>query len=259
MRHPVWLLKVAVFSLLILPVIGHAELSGDAILAKVDRVFESPTSVLEITMTTIDAAHSEKSSQILIYTKKDATGRKRTLIQYLAPVEDQGIKFLALGGAEQLWMYLPQIKKTIRISGAMAKQSMMNSDFSYEDLLDRDRLGEDYAARLLGEEDIEAIGCYVLELQAKKGSAHYRQMKLWARRDNFIPIREEFYSGSGKLQKTAVQTDIVKIHGRLVPTRMIFRDLELQDHQTTLSITKMRFGVVIPERYFTVENLTKDK
>ena len=184
-----------------------AGLTGDEILAKVDTVFEADSSKMETTMTTIGAKGVEKSSQMLVYVKKDpAGGKNRTLIRYLSPA-DKGVGFLSLGSVDQIWMYLPKVEKLVRIAGSMVKQSMMNSDFSYEDLMDRSNFRDYYGAQLLGNESIEGENCFILELKAKKGSAHYRLIKLWVRETNFIPAKEEFYSGSGKLTKVATQTE----------------------------------------------------
>ncbi|HEX3046997.1 MAG TPA: outer membrane lipoprotein-sorting protein, partial [Bacillota bacterium] len=91
---------------------------------------------------------------------------------------------------------------------------------------------------------------YVLDLKAKKGSAHYRQLKLWIRQDNFIPAKEEFYSGSGKLVKVSTQTEIKTMSGRLIPTKITFEDLEQKGHQTILTLKNVKFNADLPDSYF---------
>lgn len=246
--------------LLFYPGTSWAEMSGDDILAKSDAIFESPSAIMDVTMATTNADNTTVSSQMLVYSKKDVvgkTGKKRTLIKYISPPEDRGTLFLSLGGADQIWMYLPKIQKTVQISGAMLKQSMMNTDFSYEDLMDRSKLSDGYSAQLIGIENVDNTDCYIMDLRAKKGSAHYRQIKLWVSRDRFVPLKEEFYAGGGNLIKTARQTNIVKIHGRWVPTTIIFQDLAQKSHQTVLTMTQIRFMAPISEQYFNVDYLAK--
>jgi outer membrane lipoprotein-sorting protein len=232
-------------------------LSGEEILVKVDNVMEAQSTIMEATMTTINSGGSQKSSQMTIYVKKDVMGKNRTLIQYLSPAVDKGTKFLSLGSVDKIWMYLPKVEKTIRIAGSMVKQSMMNSDFSYEDLMDRSNFNDYYSAQVVGNEAVNGENCYVLDLKAKKGSAHYRRLKLWVRQDNFIPAKEEFYSGGGKVTKTSTQTNITTMDGRLVPTKIVFQDLGQKDHQTILSIQSLKFTADIPERYFSMQYLEK--
>lgn len=259
MIHKKWLVKIMVLMIAAALPVGTmaAGLTGDEILKKVDGILEAESTIMEATMTTVDAKGVSKSSQMIIYVKKGADGKNRTLIHYLSPAVDKGTKFLSLGNVNQMWMYLPKVEKTIRIAGSMVKQSMMNSDFSYEDLMDRSNFSEFYTAQVLGNEAIDGENCYVLELKAKKGSANYRRLKLWVRQDNFIPAKEEFYSGSGKLIKVSTQTGITTMDGRLVPTRITFKDLDQKGHQTILIIENFRFKADIPERYFTTRFLEK--
>ncbi len=254
-----WLVKLMVFMIVVCVPVGLAAagMTGDEILAKVDGILEAQSTIMEATMTTVDAKGVSKSSQMIIYMKKDANENTRTLIHYLSPAVDKGTKFLSLGNVNQMWMYLPKVEKTVRIAGSMVKQSMMNSDFSYEDIMDRSNFSEYYTAQLLGNEVINNENCYVLELKAKKGSAHYRQLKLWVRQDNFIPAKEEFYSGGGKLTKVSTQTEITTMDNRRVPAKITFQDLNQKGHQTILSIKNMRFTEDIPERYFSMQFLEK--
>jgi outer membrane lipoprotein-sorting protein len=251
------LLMIAVLVCLLVYGASSAALTGDEILAKVDAVFEAQSSKMDTTMTTLGAKGAEKSSQMVVYIKKDDQGKNRTLIRYLSPAADKGVGFLSLGSVDQIWMYLPKVEKLVRIAGSMIKQSMMNSDFSYEDLMDRSDFCDYYSAQLLGNETLDDENCYVLELKAKKGSAHYRLVKLWVRVENFIPAKQEFYSGSGKLTKVASQTDVRNMDGRLIPTKITFKDLGQKQHQTVMTFENASFNKEIPENYFKLQYLEK--
>jgi outer membrane lipoprotein-sorting protein len=257
LKKRLWMAVVLILVVVAGSGLTEAGLTGDEILTKVDGIFEAQSTIMEAIVTTIDSKGAEKSSRMVIYVKKDTSGNNRTLIQYLAPAVDKSTKFLSLGNVNQMWMYLPKVEKTIRIAGSMVKQSMMNSDFSYEDLMDRSNFSDYYSAQLLGNETVDNDNCYVLELKAKKGSAHYRRLKLWVRQDNYIPAKEEFYSGSGKLVKISTQTEIATMDGRLVPTRITFKDLDQKGHQTTLAIKNIQFKADIPERNFSMQYLEK--
>jgi outer membrane lipoprotein-sorting protein len=256
MKH----LYVLITAILVCLLVGDASLAalnGDEILAKADAVFEAQSSKMDTTMTTMGVKGVEKSSQMVVYVKKDVKGKNRTLIRYLSPAADKGVGFLSLGSADQIWMYLPKVEKLVRIAGSMIKQSMMNSDFSYEDLMDRSNFGDYYSAQRLEDETLDNENCYVLELKAKKGSAHYRLAKLWVREESFIPAKEEFYSGSGKLTKVATQTGLRTMDGRLIPTKITFKDLGQKDHQTVLTFDNASFNKEIPENYFKLQYLEK--
>ena len=256
MRFRRWMI-VSIGLLILALNVNGAALSGEEILTKVDAVFTAQSTIMQAVMTTIDSKGVSKNSEMTIYTKKNNTGNSRTLIQYLSPAVDRGTRFLSLGSIDQMWMYLPKVEKTVRIAGSMVSQSMMNSDFSYEDLMDRSNFNDFYSATVQGEETVDSESCYMLTLKAKKGSAHYRQIKLWVRQNSFIPAKEEFYSGGGQLLKVSLQTDLTQMDGRTVPTKITFQDLGQKGHQTILTIKNIKFSEEIPERYFTTQYLEK--
>lgn len=254
-------LRMAILFLLEMSVLvgtASAELTATEILKKVDAILDSSATVLEATMTTVNSRKTQKSSDMLIYVKEDASGEARTLIQYLSPASDKGTKFLSLGSVDKMWMYLPQVEKMVRIAGSMVKQSMMSSDFSYEDLMDRAELEDDYTPQIIGDETIDGETCYVMMLKAKRGNANYRQMKLYVQKNNFIPVKQEFFSGSGKLIKTSTQTHPAVFDGRTIPTKIAFKDLKSKkEQQTILTIKNAKFNADIPEKYFTMQYLEK--
>ena len=70
-----------------------------------------------------------------------AEGEEKSLIEFTNP-EDDGTRYLRLTG--ELWMYFPDAEEIIKISGHMLRESMMGSDFSYEDMVDNEALLEKY-------------------------------------------------------------------------------------------------------------------
>lgn len=72
-------------------------------------------------------------------------GEKRSFAEFSSPPRDKGTKFLKIG--DNMWMYMPSVEKVIKIAGHMLRQSMMGSDFSYEDILEARKLLEKYKNR----------------------------------------------------------------------------------------------------------------
>ena len=62
---------------------------------------------------------------------------------------------------------------------------------------------KDYSAVMLGNEVVDAVPCYVLELTAASKSVTYDKVKYWIAQDSGLGIRAEFYTVSGKHIKTA--------------------------------------------------------
>src|SRR5690554_5857597 len=116
---------------------------------------------------------NRQSSKTMAFIVKEKDG----LINFTNP-RDRGTKFLKR--KDDLWMFFPDAENIIKISGHMLKQGMMGSDFSYQDIMESDKLTDLYNFELLGEEEINSRQCYVLEGIAVEGKeVSYYRRKSW--------------------------------------------------------------------------------
>ncbi|KPL13367.1 hypothetical protein AMJ74_05365, partial [candidate division WOR_3 bacterium SM1_77] len=93
-----------------------------------------------------------------------AEGKERAYMEFTYPARDKGTRFLKI--EDEMWMYLPSVEKATKIAGHMLRQSMMGSDFSYDDIAENEKLIELYDVALSGTDSIAEQECYVLELTA---------------------------------------------------------------------------------------------
>ena len=84
--------------------------------------------------------------------------------------------------------------RAIRIS---PKQEFHGGDFNNTDIL-RVNLSVDYTVTMLPS---TSPGEYLLELRARNDSIAYDVIKYWVRTSDFMPLRQEFYTRSGKLMR----------------------------------------------------------
>ena len=114
--------------------IGFAQSpSGDTILRHVDENLGSDTKV-----STGQMRVQERREIRTIRMKSWLKGMTRSFTEFLDPPREKGTKMLKLD--DQLWTYSPSTDRTILISGHMLRQSVMGSDFSYQDLLEDPKL-----------------------------------------------------------------------------------------------------------------------
>lgn len=123
------------------------------------------------------------------------------------PADIKGTGFLQVehnDGDDDLWIYLPALKKSRRLVANNKKDSFVGSDFSYGDIsLPKVDL---YRHTLLRTETVEEMECHVVESvpaseQVKANSGYSRKIT-WARTDNFIEAKVEYYDLSGRHFKT---------------------------------------------------------
>jgi outer membrane lipoprotein-sorting protein len=152
---------------------------------------------------------------------------------------------------DELWMYMPSIEKTQKISGHMLRQGLMGSDMSYEDMMEASKLRENYTAKLVGEESQNGRPCYKLELTAKGPDVAYPKRVSWVDKEWFVPVRQELYALSGALLKVWTMSDIQPFeNGRMHPTTMRVEDKLQQGSKTELHFTSMQFSVPMETEVF---------
>jgi outer membrane lipoprotein-sorting protein len=169
-------------------------------------------------------------------------------LEYLEPARDKGTKMLKKGG--ELWMYLPSIEKTQKISGHMLRQGMMGSDFSYEDMMESTALRQKYTATVTGEEVVNGRPCYVLELKSKSPDVSYPRRVSFVDKELSIPLRQDLYALSGMLLKTWRMEEIQDFSGRKFPTKMIIENAVEKGSITEVTFSNMKFSVALQEEVF---------
>ncbi len=107
------------------------------ILQKVDDSQYTERQIIRSSMT----IHSLRGSRT-IESKSWIIGIEKSFTEILAPARDKGTKMLKL--EDNLWTYHPRADRIIRIAGHMLRQSMMGSDLSYEDMMEKRKMQNIY-------------------------------------------------------------------------------------------------------------------
>ena len=170
---------ITAFFLLVFSLSAFAE-SVDSIIKKIDYN-QSPDSVVYNAKMVITKNGKNTEKTMKIYGK----GKNSTFVEFLTPARDKGTKYLRL--KDNLWMYLADAEKTMKISGHMLRQGMMGSDFSYEDQTERSKLFEDYTASIIGEEKLNGRDMWVMLLESKSGiEVTYVKRKIWVDKEQYV-------------------------------------------------------------------------
>ena len=183
---------------------------------------------------------------------------RRSFIRILAPASDAGMGFLNL--PPNLWSYQPESERTQRVLPSAFLEPWMRSDFVIDDLLDPFRDIEDYDVALLGvEEHLEgATGTrsYVLQYTpAAAARVAWGRIVAWVETEAGVPIRQEFYSASGKRLRTLHFSDVRTIGGRRVPHRWKAVPVGGKGRESILEIRELRFEAAFDDPIFSIQNL----
>ena len=236
-------IKLHVVLLLVLTVLSFAQ-TGAEILEKVDDNTVVTSWHYRAKMT-ISLGGTIREKEFLGY----AIGKESAYMEFTSPARDKGTRFLKLG--DEMWMYIPTVERATKIAGHMLRQSMMGSDFSYDDIVENRRLVELYDAELTGTEEIDGKECYVLQLTAKVPETNYYLRKMWVDKDIHAAVKVELFAKSGKLLKEVTTTEFISIRRYTFPTRIRMVNKLRRDTYTELKLEDVELDIKIPDRIFT--------
>lgn len=181
---------------------------------------------------------------------------KRTFIRITAPAKEAGTATLRLGN--DMWNYLPQVERVIKVPPSLMLEPWMGSDFSNDDLVKESSLVSDYTHRIGDSQRIAGDDCYQLVATPKPGApVVWGRLVVWVRASDALPRKEEYYDEHGALRKTLAFDDIRPSGDRQYPMRWTMTSIAKQGHQSVLVFHSITFDRPVPERIFTQQNLKR--
>lgn len=245
-RQGIISLAILVSLLMSVAAVSAADPSAETILNEADEV-RNPQSdyTVDVTVSSVRPGKDPKIAKYEVLLK----GKTKTVIKTMAPAVDRGTSMLMVD--YDFWVFLPTISKALRIS----LQQRLLGEVANGDIA-RVNFSGDYSPKLLKTESIEGIDYYVLELTAKDERVTYHRVLLWVQKDNFHPLKAEFYAVSGRILKSASYEDYRQIAGRLRPTRLVLNDPLVRGQRSVIEYSNVIPGS-LPDKYFTQQNLKR--
>lgn len=184
-------------------------------------------------------------------------GNSRTLLRFTAPAEVKGVALLIVNHpdrASDQWMWTPALERDRRVALQDRSARFFGTDFSFEDLEERDVAQFEY--KMLGEETLDGSLCWKLESRPKqKKSSQYAFSHLWIRKDNYVVIRIDNYR-KDKLARRIDYSDIENIQNIWTPKRLEVTDFTRKS-RTVMTVQKLRYNLPMKETDFTVDALRR--
>lgn len=247
-------------------VASAAELSARDIMEKNFFVTKTKTLKSATIMVLINDKGQERERKSTTVSKLQANGiDSKLLIKFETPADIKGTGFLQIEHADaddDLWIYLPALKKSRRLVANNKKDSFVGSDFSYGDiLLPKVDL---YRHALLRTEVIDANDCYVIESvprdDAVKRSSGYSKKHTWVRKDNFLETKVEYYDVFGRLLKTQTTADhklVERDNGRWIALKRRMVNHQT-GHKTNFEFVRIEPGVAVADGLFTTRYIERE-
>ena len=184
-------------------------------------------------------------------------GNSRVVLRFTAPAEVKGVALLVVNHpdrASDQWMWTPAIERDRRIALQDRSTRFFGTDFSFEDLEERDVDQYDYA--LLGDETIDGAACWKIESVPKqRKSSQYTKSIVWVRKDNYAFARIESYIKDAAVRRLDY-SDLQNVQGIWTARRLEMTDLR-RGSRTRLTLDKLQYNAPMSEDDFTLQALRR--
>ncbi len=182
-------------------------------------------------------------------------GASKAILRFTAPPEVKGVALLIVNHpdrASDQWMWTPALERDRRIALQDRSTRFFGTDFSFEDLEERDVDQFDY--KLQGDETFDGQPCWKIESTPKQGkSSQYTSSLMMIRKDNYVVIQIENFTRD-KLVRRIHYSDVRQQDGIWVGRTMEVLDAN-RGSRTVLKLEQLRYNVPMKEESFTLEAL----
>jgi outer membrane lipoprotein-sorting protein len=186
-------------------------------------------------------------------------GNSKSIIRFTAPAEVKGVALLVINHPERSsdqWMWTPSIGRDRRIALQDRSTRFFGTDFSFEDLEERDV--DQYDFKLTGEEAIDGAPCWRIEARPRQGKvSQYTLSRMWVRKDNYVPAQYENYV-KDQVVRRLHETDIRNVQNIWTACTLEMHDLR-RNSRTILRLLKLEYNVPMKDDDFTVPALRREQ
>lgn len=221
-----------------------AQMDASEIVARSDAQMRGDSSYSTATMNIIRPDWTRSMSM-----KSWTKGQELSLVLITAPAKDKGSA--SLKRYREMWNWIPNIERVIKIAPSMLGQSWMGSDFTNDDLINQSSIVVDYNHSLIGEETIDGELTYVIDAQAKPDApVVWSKVTLWISKQHYLQRKAEFYDEFDELVNTMTTYDVRSMGGRMLATRMQMEPADKPGHRTELITHDAQFDFNIGDDFF---------
>ncbi len=181
-------------------------------------------------------------------------GSNQALIKVLEPAKEYNSGNLKID--LNLWRYLANVDRIIKVPPSMMLQSWMGSDFSYDDMMKSSSMYDDYTHEFIElKNGVMKIKC----IAKPTAPVVWGQVIEWIHQKDFVPVRREFYSEKGKLLKTLVTENVKTVGKHRIPMKMTMTNHQKDGLQTILQYKTVAMDIPIDDSIFTQQKLKERK
>ena len=230
--------KIVLFLLTTLALLG-----AESILEQVDKKLSPSSADSYKKLINIEPDGSKK--EFLLYQVKK--GKDKIVSLFLQPDSEKGRSTLRLD--ENMWLYLPDVGKPIRIT---SMQSVVGGVFNNSDIMQLD-----FSAEYDIKRQTDEGATMVLDLKAKNDTVAYDKLMMEVDKKTLTPTKIACYTSTGMLIKTLYYKDMKDFGGGIVRPSVIETDSPLYKGYKSIMVYGKITERAFADEVFTIENIGK--
>ncbi|PSU32787.1 outer membrane lipoprotein-sorting protein [Photobacterium lutimaris] len=216
-----------------------------------------------VTLLLTDARGNERQREVaFIERDRDNVRETRLLIQQ--PLDVKGTAILLKSDAEKasseddIWLYLPALKKVKRLSATNKRGRFVGSEFSYTDL-EWLRV-EDFSYQLLGAETWQGDTVYKIEAlpasQEVIKKTGYSKKVLWVNPNYDMVVKAVYFDERERELKTMQVDEVSQLQGYWTAVVQTIHNLQ-SGRTTKMVVNDIEYDTTIPAKHFKQQNLKR--
>ncbi len=217
------------------------------------------------TMTIIDSQGRERIRKIALVTRLYDNGKtEKRLLRFLSPADVRGTGLLTFDYEEKdddMWLFMPALRKTRRIVSTEKAKNFMGSEFTYADMTPP--ILDEFKYVLLGEEDVEEMLCWKIEMipvddDVADENGFSKRISYIGKKD-FVIRKAIYYDLDGELHKELTVEDIKEIdtmNHKYRPMHMIMVNRQ-NGRKSILQVDEIQFNPDVNDDFFTTRYLER--
>ncbi len=203
---------------------------------------------------------ASRNRTISMTTKSFSGGLEKRMIKFLEPADVRGTAMLVVdnkNSSDEMWIYLPALKRTRRIVSSEKGKSFMSSEFTNADMSSPTL--SDFVNRQVAESGKDNM--WIIESipvnEDKEDEYGYSRKISYIDMDNYQVQKMEFYNFDNELYKTI---EIKSVH-QMPEGKYMIRDMiacnHVTDRQSEIVFRNITEQVKVDDTFFTVQNLER--
>ena len=191
------------------------------------------------------------------FDREGSSGRSKAVLRFTAPAEVKGVALLIYNHPERAsdqWMWTPALERDRRIALQDRSTRFFGTDFSFEDLEERDV--DQYDHSMVGNDTIDGAACWKIQTTPKRSrSSQYTHSIAWIRKDNYVLARLDNFV-KDEVVKRLTCSSIEDIQGIWTARQMEMADLH-RGTRTRLTLQQVKYNAPMKEGDFTLQAIRR--